>query len=226
MKKVIFNADDLGLSKGINQGILKACTDGVATSVSLMVKHQAAKDGVKIFKGNRNVSLGLHFELDKKDVEYLKKHPKKFSAKKVEELEKEFLDQVALFVKLVQKMPDHIDGHYSAHVLPGIGKFVSRYCKVNRIPMRRQEGVNFVDEFFGQRSMITPSVSRLVEVLNNLPDGVSEIMFHPGIVTPDLKGSYLKERELELEALVSPKVKNEIKILGIKPINWKEVSRS
>lgn len=221
MKKVIFNADDLGLSKGINRGILKACKRGVITSVSLMAGHKESLSGAKLFKDNPKISLGLHFEIDKQEVKYLEDSKGNISTKIVKDIEQKFLEQVEIFKKIVGRMPDHIDGHHHAHILPPIGKIISAYCQRNKIKLRGQ--VRHIDSFFGQHAKELPSTKKLIEILKNLPNGISEIMFHPGFVTSDLKSSYLKGRELELIALTSPKVKQAIKDLGIEAISWRDV---
>lgn len=67
------------------------------------------------------------------------------------------------------------------------------------------------------------SVTSLINILNNLPDGTSELMCHPGILSTDLKSSYSEQRELELKTLTSQKVAQEVKNLRIKLINWKDL---
>lgn len=222
MKEVIINADDLGLTSGINLGILQACKKGIVTSASLMVERPAAFHGVKIFKDNKKISLGLHFEIEKKDARYLEKNKKDDRTKEIIKRSKDqFYDQFHHFTRIVGRKPDHIDGHHHAHILPGLKSFFKDFSKTSKIPIRNS--VNFIDLFFGQHSKELPSEEKLIKILRELPEGISEIMFHPGIVSPDLESSYKKERELELRALVSPKVKREIEKLNIQLINWKQV---
>ena len=37
MKKLIFNADDFGISQGVNEAIFRAHTEGVLNSTSIMI---------------------------------------------------------------------------------------------------------------------------------------------------------------------------------------------
>ena len=60
---LIVNADDLGLSSGVNQGILQAHEQGIVTSASLMVRHQAAPEAVAAAREHPRLGLGLHVDL-------------------------------------------------------------------------------------------------------------------------------------------------------------------
>ena len=42
-RRLIVNADDLGLSAGVNRGIVEAHARGIVTSASLMVRQPAAR---------------------------------------------------------------------------------------------------------------------------------------------------------------------------------------
>ena len=46
MKRVIFNADDFGMTEGINSGILDCHARGPVTSTSLLVRAPATGDAV------------------------------------------------------------------------------------------------------------------------------------------------------------------------------------
>ncbi len=63
MKKVIINADDFGLSKSINKGIIRAYKEGVLTSVSLMVNMPGFEDAVNLIKTNPGLGAGLHINI-------------------------------------------------------------------------------------------------------------------------------------------------------------------
>lgn len=58
--KVIFNADDFGLTQGVNQGIVKAHLDGVVKSTTLMVGMPAEQHAVQLAKQLPDLKIGLH----------------------------------------------------------------------------------------------------------------------------------------------------------------------
>ncbi|HEX4278503.1 MAG TPA: ChbG/HpnK family deacetylase [Bryobacteraceae bacterium] len=66
--------------------------------------------------------------------------------------------------------------------------------------------------------------ANLIGTLERLPDGLTELMCHPGKLGPELQAAStrLKEsRELELQALTSPEVKTAIERRGIKLVNYR-----
>lgn len=63
MKKVIINADDFGLTEGINKGIIEAHKKGVVTSTSLMTNMPAFYDAVRLAKDNPCLSVGVHLNI-------------------------------------------------------------------------------------------------------------------------------------------------------------------
>jgi predicted glycoside hydrolase/deacetylase ChbG (UPF0249 family) len=59
---LIVNADDFGLTSGINRGIIEAHEHGIVTSASLMVRYPAAREAADYAKAHPELSVGLHFE--------------------------------------------------------------------------------------------------------------------------------------------------------------------
>ena len=63
MKQLIVNADDLGLTPGVNRGILRAFQDGIVTSASLLVTGSAFEEAVALAWQNPELDVGLHLTL-------------------------------------------------------------------------------------------------------------------------------------------------------------------
>ncbi|ACM20644.1 hydrolase, putative [Geotalea daltonii FRC-32] len=63
MKELIINADDFGLSRGANLGIIRAWQEGILTSASLMVGGLAFDEAVSLAKANPGLQVGLHLTL-------------------------------------------------------------------------------------------------------------------------------------------------------------------
>lgn len=53
--KVIFNADDFGLTQGVNNGIVKSHQDGVVKSTTMMVGMDAEQNAIEL--ANQNPDL-------------------------------------------------------------------------------------------------------------------------------------------------------------------------
>jgi predicted glycoside hydrolase/deacetylase ChbG (UPF0249 family) len=66
--------------------------------------------------------------------------------------------------------------------------------------------------------------ANLIDLLERLPEGLTEFMCHPGKLGPELRAAAtrLKEsREIELAALVSPEVRSAIDRRGIELVNYR-----
>lgn len=226
MKYLIVNADDLGYSQGVNEGIIHAHENGIVTSTSLMVYGEAANQAITLASKHTKLGLGLHFQIGKEDQDILTRQlTKTLAITALENTKKEFTKQIELFTKMTGKLPDHIDGHYHVHKLPLIFSFISKFARKNGIPVR-DNGVNCIKTFFDLHDKSKISVEALTKILKELPEGTSELMCHPAKYTSDLNSSYKKHREIELASLTSNKVKQIIKELGIKLINWSEVGNN
>ena len=63
MRRLIINADDLGLTAGVNRGILHAHAQGVVTSTTLMANSRAFHDAVDLARAAGLPSVGCHVVL-------------------------------------------------------------------------------------------------------------------------------------------------------------------
>jgi chitin disaccharide deacetylase len=63
MKQVILNADDFGLTTGVNEGIIRAHRDGILSSTTLMANGLAFDDAVERAKENPKLGVGCHLVL-------------------------------------------------------------------------------------------------------------------------------------------------------------------
>ena len=58
--KLIVNADDYGMTKGVNLGIIEAHKNGIVTSTTLMVTMPEVEHGLALSKDYPNLGIGLH----------------------------------------------------------------------------------------------------------------------------------------------------------------------
>ena len=58
---LIVNADDFGLSKGQNYGIIEACRNGIVTSTTALVNGQAIDHAVQLSRDEPSLTIGMHF---------------------------------------------------------------------------------------------------------------------------------------------------------------------
>ena len=62
-RRVIINADDFGVSPGVNRAVIKGWQEGVLTSASLMVTGAACDEAVDLARQNPGLQVGLHLTL-------------------------------------------------------------------------------------------------------------------------------------------------------------------
>ena len=155
--KIIFNADDFGISPGVNAAICEAHRMGILNSASLMVNQEFAEQAVAEAKKMPALEMGLHLNLtnekpasDPKDIPLLTGFDGKLSNGFVKLLllsflhPKEFADQVEREVRAqVNKYRatglnlGHIDGHRHVHLIPAIFKIVHKVQQEYNIPRIR-----------------------------------------------------------------------------------------
>jgi predicted glycoside hydrolase/deacetylase ChbG (UPF0249 family) len=77
---------------------------------------------------------------------------------------------------------------------------------------------HFISTFFGRQAL---TLDHLLDLLDTLPEGATELMCHPGYDDPSLAHStYRAEREIELALLTHPKARERIEDLGIELVTF------
>jgi predicted glycoside hydrolase/deacetylase ChbG (UPF0249 family) len=117
MKRLIVNADDFGLSISVNDGIVRAHTDGIVTSTSLMVRQPAAEAAAAAARTLPGLSVGLHV-----DIAEWERHGDAWrtlyewaAPDDPEAVRTEVQAQLERFERLLGRMPTHLDSHQHLH---------------------------------------------------------------------------------------------------------------
>jgi chitin disaccharide deacetylase len=63
MKQLIVNADDFGLTPGVNRAIIEGHTRGIITSTTLMTNMPAFAEAVRLAQTHPTLGVGLHFNI-------------------------------------------------------------------------------------------------------------------------------------------------------------------
>ena len=63
MKRLIVNADDFGFTAGVNRGIIRAFTEGIVTSTTLLANGPAFDEAVTLAQRHPSLSVGCHLSL-------------------------------------------------------------------------------------------------------------------------------------------------------------------
>lgn len=155
--KKIFNADDFGMSRGINQAIAKAYHEGILNSTSIMINLKFVDEALELKKGMPDLNVGLHLNLTNEfplsnpaEIPLLVDENGKFkhgfvnlfllSFFKAKELRRqaeiEARAQLEKAIRLGIKL-SHIDSHRHIHHIPLIFNLVKKLAKEYNIPRIR-----------------------------------------------------------------------------------------
>jgi chitin disaccharide deacetylase len=213
-RRLIVNADDFGLTSGVNRAVAEAHDHGVLTSASLMVLEPGALEAARIAAARPGLSVGLHATAPAGgDWAVALDH------------------QLARFRELTGRDPTHLDSHHNAHrddsALP---HFVGAARGLG-IPLREHSPARYFSNFYGswggESHPEQVSVESLVRMLGDeVRDGCTEIATHPGYVDGELDSSYSAERELELRTLCDPRVRQAVEARSIELIGFAALAGS
>ena len=164
MRRLIINADDFGLTSGVNRGIAEAHEHGIVTSTTLMANSSAFGDAAKLagtFAGQERWSVGCHVVLlDGEPLSpadrvrtLLASHSANGSACFRENLNEFAIaafrhqlnpgdieaEAAAQFERLQAAgiQPSHFDTHKHAHMFPAVLRPLLRAAKAHSIPAVR-----------------------------------------------------------------------------------------
>jgi chitin disaccharide deacetylase len=281
-KQVILNADDFGLTRGVNEGIIRAHRDGILTSATLMANGPAFDHAIELARAIPSLGVGCHLVLvggqsvaPPKEIPSLARPDGRlpdslplFAARvssgriRQADIERELRAQVDK-IRSAGISPTHFDTHKHTHIVPRVLEVIGRIAQdvgvtairkpferlrhswsgapktkqlfaasavraisANFRKASRKHGLRSPDHFLGLAMTGGLGPAALLRLLENLPPGQTEIMFHPGLADADLlaTGSRLqRERELELAALIDPAVKRAVAAHGIQLITYRDL---
>jgi chitin disaccharide deacetylase len=213
-RTLIVNADDLGLSEGVDRGIARAHEQGIVTSASLMVRAPHARAATAYAKRHPALSVGLHVDLG----EWRYAGEMRVAAYEVVPTDNaaavaiEVAAQLERFVALTGRAPTHLDSHRHVHREEPARSIVREHGRRLGVPVRHfSPSVRYEGGFYGRDGRGKPwhegiAPDALCALLRELPPGTTELGCHPGI-DDDSGSSYSRERTLEVATLCDPAVR-------------------
>jgi len=272
LKQLIVNADDLGLTSGVNQGTLRAFQEGIVTSASLLVTGSAFEEAVALARQNPELDVGLHLTLveeravlGREALPTLVDETGRFPRTSGEffrraflgriswdEVEREIAAQIACFQKTGLRL-SHLDSHQHLHMFPPIFQIVRRltsgmqsvWIRNPAGPWRKSPGVRMgrwiqrlglnltclsaralngrplpqmPEGMYGFEVSGCLTRRALEQILRKIPDGLYELVCHPGEDDVDTRTRYSHWRYQwgeELKALTAPETQVVLKEHGI-----------
>lgn len=245
MRLLIINADDCNLTDGVTRGILKSHDEGILSSTTVLINLPLDERTVRELKKRKNLGLGVHLNVTlggtlsrhsdvpslldpegrfRRPPDYWKRLPS------VHEVIREYQAQILFFEKRFGRIPDHVDTHHHLHDHPLFFQAVSSVAKKWKIPVRRSrifqmsesrsliEGLKTTDFLFGNlEARFHWQMPSFLGLIENLPEGTSEIGCHPGFCDTELRkiSSLQEAREKELKLFSDKRLRRKLADLGV-----------
>jgi chitin disaccharide deacetylase len=228
-KRLIVNADDFGLTSGVNRGIIDCVERGIVTSASLMVRQRAVEQAAEYARRETRLSVGLHLDLGEwvysqgawiqVDVA-VPMHDE-------EAVRTEVWRQMAEFCRFVGRNPSHLDSHQHVHRDEPVRSELLNIGRELGIPVREFSQIRYCGDFYGQdgeghRLPDVISVGGLEKILITVGEGLTELGCHPGY-PQDLASVYREERQDEVRVLCDPAVRDLLSSLQIETCRFGEL---
>ena len=150
MRYLIINADDFGLTEGVNKGIIAAHKCGTLTSATLMAGGLAWREAVALAQAYPNLGVGVHLTLSalrpvlppEQIPSLVDKHGqfrKQFWRAplwKKEQVRREWRAQIQRLVD-AGLQPTHLDSHHHTHIWPPLIEVAAQLAEEFGIPAFR-----------------------------------------------------------------------------------------
>jgi len=172
------------------------------------------------------------------------------------EVKAEWRAQIEKFVHLTSRPPDHLDSHHhtSYFTPPLFGAMLELAretgCAI-RLPLADQADMGMIVSDLPPLTFLRPmllastdvprpdrfetrfyderaTLAMLHEIIDTLPEGVTEIMCHPGLPDEQLAAvsGYNRQRAAELAALTDPGLREHLRAAGVELTSFSELNRN
>lgn len=219
---VLFNADDLGYSHGINRGIFEAHERGVVTSASMMVNTPATTEAVRLAREHPGLAVGLH-------VNFTNEAQRLIDLDDAGACRSELWDQYRRFTDFMGGKPTHLDSHQHVHRHRIRLPLFQELADTEQIHLRDRSPVVFKGGFYAQweYGVSDPekvSLGDLERILHEeLTEGIYEFCCHPGYFDPSFEAVYHLDREHELKTLTDPALPVFLAAEGIRLVSFRDL---
>lgn len=224
MRRLIVNADDWGMTRGVSLGILSAHRHGIVTSTTVLATARLDPELLARLRDS-GLGVGLHVNLTlgapltrgaslvDEGGRFVRDARRAAARARADDVRAEIEAQVERFQVALKRSPTHLDTHHHVGLHAPVREVVLEVARALGVPVRSQDaaarmrargaGLRTPDHFFGESGpQAYWSLARVLRQLRELPAGASEFMTHPGWFDEDLGASrYGRQREVEMIGL-------------------------
>ena len=251
-RALIVNADDFNLTAGVSRGIAEAHRAGIVTSTTVMVNLPGLRENLRHIRGLFELGAGLHLNLTLgspvsppekvqsllgPDDRFVRDVSRQLVAANPDEIAIEWDAQVEAFVTAVGRPPTHLDTHHNLHARAPASEIAIDLAQRLGLPLRpvtpavvaamASAGLPVPDHLIGDIAEGPYwTVTRLLQSLDDLAEGVTELCCHPGRFDESLLVSrYNRQREAELQAFTDLAVQRRVRERGIALLTYADLVR-
>ncbi|MCB1221801.1 MAG: ChbG/HpnK family deacetylase [Planctomycetales bacterium] len=236
MSRIVFNADDYGLTAGVSRGILQA-SEGVVQSTTVMANLVSEPDLQNLMATSMTAGIHLNLSLGRPlsdnypaqlldgEGRFLKSLALDEDTWRDVELRRAVaMEWTAQFELLKRRNLEisHIDSHHHTHMLGplfpmalemAVGFGLPLRCRSEYRGLAEPAGVAgpevLIEGYFGTGNISRDSLLGMLEVFRGRH---VEVMCHPGCVDDELRviSSYVDERGEELSVLGDPALRRQL----------------
>jgi chitin disaccharide deacetylase len=207
VRRLIVNADDFGLTQGVNRAIVEAHCHGIVTSATLMANGRAFEDAIERANSTPRLSVGCHIVLvDGSPVRGEKQASSTLSDGKFEdgrfyeslngfamrvvsgginadEIEAEATAQIRK-VQAAGVVVSHLDTHKHSHIFPQVLRPLLRAARASGVPAVRNPFGHVHLSIVAKRPSLWKQFGK-VTILSRLGKTFRRSVTGAGMLTPD-----------------------------------------
>lgn len=219
-KLLIVNADDFGLTPGINDGIRRAHLEGIVTSASLMVDRPGTLDAVRSLPQLPRLDVGIHVALTEESTEPTINFDDRHAVRA------EIARQIERFGVLTGRIPSHVDAHHHVHRDPRVTPLFREAAATLDVPLRNHWAAVYFGAFYGvwddgESHPEWIGYENLARMLSEeIDEQITELGCHPGYPEPDFISDYAKERAIEVATLCDERLPGRLEELGFRLVGF------
>jgi predicted glycoside hydrolase/deacetylase ChbG (UPF0249 family) len=235
VKRLIVTADDVGLHRGMTEGAIRAHRDGIVTACSIVANGAAFDDAVERLRATPALEVGVHLALVEErslttGEPMPKNHVRYVLARRRIDVERELRAQIERVLVTGLRIT-HLNGHQHLHLLPTVLPIVEKLAAEYRIGYVRvvndRGGTGGIVRRLSIAALsalgrrVDPSrhtigvleaghltSETIVRLLDEVEDGITELVTHPGVAVEGYDWRYAWDDETR--ALCDPWVREAI----------------
>jgi predicted glycoside hydrolase/deacetylase ChbG (UPF0249 family) len=242
--RLLVRADDMGVALGVNEACIRACKDGIARSVEVIVPGPWFLDAVQRLQANPEIDVGIHLcltsEWDRVKWRPLSAAPgladkdgyfhpttRQFLDAKAppEEIERELRAQIETLKRHVPRL-SHASAHMgAATATPQVRAITEKLCQEFGLRLEAK-GTRPVRGWGGSQKTAEQKEADLAAAIEKLEPGVWLIIEHPGVDSEEMRAighkgyeNVAADRAGVTRAFTSERVKDALRKRGVRLIS-------